>query len=464
MNSWKDLLSALRAKCAYEGDGSLADVQKFIADSDGAIEIALPKGENIEQFHARTTKTKKVRLVVESEEADDEFDDAGDSQKKGRTIVGSVSTDTPVDAKTFRRITEHKAYDRRAARGKTVFACAEDNMTFGAFLKATARMASREDREILQKANIGTNFTTGGALVPDTFIPTLISLKEERGVARTIVSSQPIPRDTATLPKRTGGLTVYAPGEGGSITESNVAVTQANVTAVGMKILTTCSNELLNDSGVSYIDFVTQEIAYAFADKEDECLINGDETSTYFSVNGLRNSLKGLSGTIANIAGLFVGSGNAYSELVLTDFEGVEGLLPAYVKDPKWVVHKRFWATVMQKLALAAGGVTSMEIAGGIKVPAFLGYPVIVSQVMPRVEGNSQVCALLGDYNMATILADVKGGMTIATSEHAGFSTDTLAIRATQRVAIDVHSPGNASATEASRIPGPYVGLITAAS
>lgn len=368
---------------------------------------------------------------------------------------------------------ERKSYNAKDRKHRS-FNDADEAVHFGLWVKSVLAkdLFTAEDKMVLQKANITTTNTLGGALIPEDFVPQLIDLKEERGVARQAVPVTPMGRERVTYPRRTGGLTVYYPGEATAITESNPTVNNVTLTATKMACLTQVSSELLNDSAISFGDFVAREIAYAFADKEDEDLFNGDGTSTYGGRLGLRSALSTLSGTIANIAGLVVGSGNAYSELTIPDFNSVAGRLPAYVKNPKWYMHKRFFETVCGGLAVrpgasgGAGGATMSEVANYRMSgnPTWLGYPVVFSQVLPRTEGNSQVCCLFGEPGMGAMQGMVNGSMEIAASEHYGFNTDVLTIRGTQRHAITVHDPGNASATEALRIPGPYVGLITASS
>lgn len=92
-----------------------------------------------------------------------------------------------------------------------------------------------------------------------------------------------------------------------------------------------------------------------------------------------------------------------------------------------------------------------------------MGYRVEFSQVMPKAEGNSQVCALLGDLSKAATMG-VRRDVQIAYSEHSRFANDELEIKGTERFDINVHSVGNADSTAANQVPGPIVGLITAAS
>ena len=305
----------------------------------------------------------------------------------------------------------------------------------------------------------------GGFLVPEEFGNDLIDLREQYGVFRQFAKVVPMASDTRTDPRRTGGLTAYFVNEGDAITASDKSWDRVSLTAKKLAVLARVSSELNEDSVISLGDDLAGEMAYAFANKEDECGFNGDGTSTYGGIVGVREKIKGLSGTIANIAGLQVGTGNAYSELVLADFEGVVALLPQYADTPnaRWFVHRTFYYNVMLKLALAAGGVTKEEIVNGQRTPTFLGYPVAVTQVMPKVEANSQVCAVLGDLALAASLGS-RRDVSIAMSEHSRFGYDQIEFRGTQRFDINVHSVGNASATAGSRVAGPIVGLITAAS
>lgn len=180
----------------------------------------------------------------------------------------------------------------------------------------------------------------------------------------------------------------------------------------------------------------------------------------------MATAIKALSGTIAYIAGLYVGSGNLYSELTLNDFIYTAGLLPDFqgvTSEAAWYMNKRFWYGTVRRLALAAGGLTTGMIEGK-QVEFLLGSPVIFRRAMPRTEANSQVCALYGHMDLAGTVGDVTGGVSIDTSTERYFDQDLIAIRGIERVAFSAHDVGNANATEASRNPGPVVGLITAAS
>ncbi len=309
--------------------------------------------------------------------------------------------------------------------------------------------------------------TAGGALVPDEFDSALIDLREQYGAFRRNARVVPMMRDVKNIGRRTSGLTAYFMGEAGAPTEAEKTWDIVSLTARKLMTLTRVSAELDEDILISLADDLAYEIAYAFANKEDDCGFNGDASATYGGITGVRESLKGLDGTIANIAGLVVASGSgygtSYDSIGLADFNKLVGKLPQYADGrAKWYCHRFFWAAVMQRLATAAGGVTSENIEGKHQ-QTFLGYPVEIVQVMPKVSATSQVVCLFGDLRLAARFGD-RRQTTISMSEHRYFDTDEIGVKGTERFDIVVHDVGNASATANARIEGPIVGLITGAS
>ena len=324
-----------------------------------------------------------------------------------------------------------------------------------------------QENGLAVKAQSGATNIDGGALVPEEFDTTIIDLRESFGVFRRNTKVTPMASDTKTVPRRLSGLTAYFVGDNAAITESQKGWDNVNLVAKKIATLTKYSSEVAEDAVINMGDDLAGEIAYAFANKEDECGFNGDGTSTYGGITGVRAALLGLSVTIGDIAGLVVGAGNLYSELTLANFNSVVGRLPQYADTPGagWFVHRTFYYETMQRLELAAGGVTANEVATGNRRarPLFLGYPVNFAQVMPKVEANSQICCLLGDLGLGSRFGD-RRQTTIAIDTSVGFANDQWAIRGTQRFDIVVHDVGNAHATAGSRVVGPIVGLITAAS
>lgn len=299
--------------------------------------------------------------------------------------------------------------------------------------------------------------TTGGFIVPPEFDADLIDLREKYGVFRRNARIVPMTRDTKSIGRRSSGLTAYFVGEATAPTESEKAWDLVTLTARKLMTLTRVSSELNEDIIIQLGDDLAGEIAYAFALKEDECGFNGDGTSTYGGINGLRNRLLGVYGTSGG-AGLKVASGNLFSEFALPDFNDVVGKLPAYADDrAKWFCHKYFYATVMQRLELAAGGVTAKEIQDGARRPTFLGYPVEVVQRMPKTDANSQIPCVFGDLRLSSRFGD-RRQTVISVTEHRYFDTDEIGVKGSERFDIVNHDVGDGSDA------GPVVGIISAAS
>jgi len=321
-----------------------------------------------------------------------------------------------------------------------------------------------------EKAMTESIATAGGYLVPEVFVPDLIRIVEQYGAIRSIARIEPMARDTKTFPRQTSGLTAYYVGEGTAPTASDVATDLVRLSAKKLATLTYHSSELAEDSAVDVGNLIAQNIAQAFAYSEDNAAFNGDGTSTYGGITGLRqafrDSVEGAGGTWTTDAhrlynpGLNNLTGNAMSEATLADFYAAPAQLIGSVVDANcaWVCHRIFYWTVMNRLALASGGVTAFEVFNGVRRPIFLGYPVVLTQVMPSSDAASQLTVLFGDFKQACRFGD-RRQMTVDVSEHFLFSTDQLAIRGTERYDFNVHDIGTANSTAASRVRGPIGGL-----
>ena len=299
-----------------------------------------------------------------------------------------------------------------------------------------------------------TTNSLGGYSVPDQMESAVIDLREERGVARRVLRVRAMAGDTLIVPRRTSGVTAYFVAENSEITASDKGWDAITLTARKLAVLTKYSSELNEDSILNIADDLAGEIAYAFADKEDECLFNGDGTSTYGGIVGLKSAI--AAGSTFTAA-----TGNtAFSTLDLDDFEGMVGLLPQYaVAGARWYVSRAGWANSMLRLAEAAGGNTVAQIAGGAPLQ-FLGFPVEIVQVMNSTltaQTSTSGLAYLANLDLAASMGS-RRGISIAVDGSRYFEYDQLAIRGTERFDINVHERGT------STVAGPVVMLKTPAS
>ncbi len=382
-------------------------------------------------------------------------------QKELNELKAKVKSETkftlPADAKRYTALKNLKTDEQAYRFGKWCLSAIGDNRKWASDVTAKATEFCKEHG--LTKAHTeGTN-TAGGYLVPDEFDSTMIDLREQYGVFRRNAKVVPMASETKSFPRRTAGLTVYLVGENTAITESTKSWDRINLVAKKWGVLSKYSSELNEDAVINIGDDLAGEIAYAFANKEDECGFNGTgANTTYLGITGVRQKLIDING-VDEGGGLILQTSNAFADITLADFHKVIGLLPQYADTPnaKWYMHRTFWASVAQRLQTAAGGNDASNIAAGARNPSFLGYPVELSQVFPATDTASVVYALFGDLAMAAVLGD-RRSTTIAFSEHLNFAEDEIAIRGTQRIDINVHDVGTATA------PGPIVGLVSSAS
>lgn len=311
----------------------------------------------------------------------------------------------------------------------------------------------------LARAQVEGINSKGGFLVPEEFGMDFVQLLEKYGVIRQHARVVQMNSDAKTDFVLNDELVSQFVGELQEGDDQDLDFGMIGYMARKHMILVPMSSEVVEDSAISIGDQLADAAGRAFAKKEDLCSFIGDATSTFGGITGITTALKSVDANPANVKGLQVGSGNAYSELTLADFEGVVGRLPDYadIGNAKWFVSRRFYFDVMMKILLNASGVTATEIEDG-RNRKFLGYPVVFTPVMPSTEANSQVCAIFGDLMQGARLAD-RRAFTTAIDESILYRKDALLFRATARFDFNC-SFGVGDTTKA----GPIVGLITAAS
>lgn len=284
----------------------------------------------------------------------------------------------------------------------------------------------------------------GGYLVPDEMETAIIELRQRYGVFRREAKPVPMKGDTKSVPRRTQGVTAYFVGENSLGVQSDKAWDQVKLIAKKLMAITLYSTELAEDAVINIGDDLTDEISYAFSLKEDQCGFLGDGTSTYGGIVGVVNALTSNS-VVTAAAGH-----TALDTLTLSDFQAVVGQSPNYVMQPKWYCHQAVWATAMMRLIDAAGGNTAQWVSTGVPEQGgyheFLGYPVVIAQVLPKAlaaSPNTQF-AYFGDLELAAAMGS-RRGVTIQISDDRYFEYDQIGIKGTERFDINVHERGDST-------------------
>lgn len=294
----------------------------------------------------------------------------------------------------------------------------------------------------------------GGYLVPAEFEATLIRLVNDYGSARANFGVRTMTRDTLDVPRRTGGATAYFIGETSAPTASTPTGDLVKLVAKKLGVLATYSRDLSDDAAIEVGGHIMDEAALALAYKEDLCGFLGDGTSTYGGMVGLKNAIQAGSVYTA------ITGNTAFSTLDLEDFEGMVAKMPSYGfrgMGPKWYIHRSGWASSMLRLAAAAGGNTTREIAGGASQVQFLGYPVVFVEAMNNTlttQTSTAGLCYFANLDMGTFFGN-RRGVTMEQTNEVYFTSQQTAVLATERFDVNVHDIGTASAA------GCIIGLTT---
>lgn len=319
---------------------------------------------------------------------------------------------------------------------------------------AAARQWCRDHDVELRVQTEGVN-SAGGYVVPTAMERAVIDMREQYGVFRREARVIPMTSDNTVIPRRSGGVTAYFVGETSEITASDKSWNQVELTAKKLAALTRISTDLNEDAIIGIADDIANEMAYSFAVKEDQCGIDGDGTSTYGGMVGIRTKL--IDGNHAG--GVYDGSSSCdnWSEIDAADLIGTMAKLPQYaLANAKWYCSQACKAGVFDRLALALGGNNAMTMAAGA-APAYAGYPIVVMQAMPTDDAsaalNNKVMLLFGDLRMSTTLGQ-RRGITVKVSDQLYLAYDQIGIQATERFCIVNHDLGSAT------VSGPLIGFV----
>jgi HK97 family phage major capsid protein len=219
------------------------------------------------------------------------------------------------------------------------------------------------------------------------------------------------------------------------------------------------STEVSEDAVINLADWVAEEFAYGFANFEDTIGFTGTGSQAHLGVNGLTNIFvesASLAGGVLAAAGH-----DTFAEIDATDLATLMGKLPEYATpNAKFYTSRTGAELVFGRLQSAAGGNTIGTLSGDRVGRSYLGYPIVVSQVLPAnttafTDGNPML--FFGDLMKSSTMGD-RRQVSVFPSEHRYMDTDQIGIRGTERIDIVNHDVGNTTTA------GPIVALLANAS
>jgi HK97 family phage major capsid protein len=417
-----------------EKRAALIDDMEKIADLASSEDRDLTVAEKA-SFDQRDEESKSLDAQIEIEKRLE--------TKRAATAKPVVAT-TPAQAKG--RHGSLKAFKGANAE--------EDAYSSGMFLKATLFGDGKaaewcHERGLVNKYQNGGTNPSGGYVVPLQMETAIIDLRETYGTFRANCRTVPMSSDRMSIPRRTGGVTAYFVDESVAITESEKTWGQVQLVAKKLAALTRVSSELAEDAVINIADDLAQEMAWAFAKKEDECGWIGDGTSTYGGVVGFKS--KFVAGLGSFVGAVDAASNNdTFAEITTADLLKVMGTLPNYARaNAKWYCSQFAFANMFHRLGTAAGGVTMMEIGGEFR-KSFLGYEVVIDQSLPAVATDLSDVPMVyfGDIGLAAKMGS-RRGISVRTLNERYAEYDQIGVMATERFDIVVHDIGDATAAGA---------------
>jgi len=341
-----------------------------------------------------------------------------------------------------------------AGRYRGAFASEEQAKAFGHFVYASilGRGGSRDwlEREGFEcKDMTGGSDPAGGYLVPERLAGAVLDLvSSSYGVFRR--DARIVPGTPDYVPTLEGDVTVYAVGEAGPVSPSDLTLSQVALAYKKWATLTFLSSELEEDAVVAVGDLVARSIARAVGKKEDACGFVGDGTPTYFDITGVQSAL-GSAGAVET-------QSTDLSALAYDDLMELVGRLPeSYHDSAAFYGSASIWALCRRvKDANGNQAVGDLEGSGGLAGrPTLLGYPFRIASALPQEAAVTagEAFLLFGSLQDAALIAE-KRQLQLARSEHVKFDYDLVALRATQRKAIKVYNAGT------SEVAGAVVGLV----
>jgi len=220
--------------------------------------------------------------------------------------------------------------------------------------------------------------TSGGYLAPDEFNASLIRHVNLFGTARQFLMPVPMGRERTSIPKRTGGLTVYYPDMGQAPTASDLSFALVTLTAKKWAQLVFIDEELDEDAVIGIGELVATEMALAFAIAEDTNAFLGDGTSAFAGITGVFPSANTVLVTMPPTK-------TAITDLILDDLVKTKYAVDKWVRsepDCAWYCSSDI-AGVLERMTDLDGRPLFQGPTEGFPLRVF-GYPVREVEILPE--------------------------------------------------------------------------------
>lgn len=246
----------------------------------------------------------------------------------------------------------------------------------------------------------------GGYTVTEELDAEIRALTQEYGVARDEFFVTPLEQNAYRVNHLVSDIAAAWVSEGDEFTTDRVQIGSDKLELKKLGVIVALSNELLSDTEADLTRFVTERVANAFAENEDEAAFVGDGSDSYGGHTGIMNAA-----TQTVWLGDGAGSGDtSFSDVTLADILEARDEVEGKNVQPKIYLNREI-KTVLRTLT-DSNNRYILDINDGQE--EIWGMPVVEVDAMPDMSDDAagQEFILVGDLEKASIMG-YKGGFTI---------------------------------------------------
>lgn len=292
--------------------------------------------------------------------------------------------------------------------------------------------------------DMSTTDNKGGYTIDSELNAEIQHIVTNYGVARRNMTVVTLSKGDLKMNNLATDLSVYWTDEAAAKTSSDVVLGQVTLALKKLAVIVPMTEELLEDSEIDLVGFLTARIAEGMAEKEDAAFFTGDGSAGFGSFTGLLND--------ANINVVTMG-GTTFAGVTADDLLDMQDATPAGVlANCKYYMHRSIMSLVRTLKSNDGHYIYQPPAEAG---PSTIwGYPVELVEVMPDQSDTAADTAfvLFGDLRKACWLG-TKGGLTVKVADQAvvrntannadinTFRQDMVALRVVERVGYVVVLP-----------------------
>lgn len=304
--------------------------------------------------------------------------------------------------------------------------------SFGDYLVAVRRGDVKRLEEVYEvKALSEDAGGSGGYTVPEQYEPRLLEVAAQNSQIVAQLDPMPVTSPTGKMPALdmfftptagdgqtafAGGLNASTIAEGGAYSSSDPGfeLVEWRINKIGFK--TTVSNELMSDSPISMEALLTRLAGIAIGAKTERHVLRGTGAGEPLGIINAPATVSQSAASSNTFA--YVDASNMISKHLATSNKVF------------WLMHKSTIPDITRFEVGTGGAVWIANVSSGMGSMPLLGYNIIFSEHLPKADSSGHVIlADLGAY-----LLFVKGGISVAYSEHADFGNGNVVWRFDRRL------------------------------